>query len=186
MLSRGICKQNECHFNFFSLSRLPRFLVCCYCEYFLFRNIPCIYRRLFDGKEYQIFLWRKKKCLRSSWKDSEPHPIQGNLSTLHNVLSSALCIPFLSLSPTKFSFLMLILQEKPTGLLGGGGRTTGSVQKGMASGHDAILPNIRGEPSIGGASVLHEPGSPSLFLNPLRLPLLPRYFKKHHLKLEGI
>lgn len=73
---------------------------------------PCIYRRLFDGKEYQGFLWRKKGW--SSWKDSELHLIQGNLSTLHNVLSSALRIPFLSLSPTKFSFLMLILQEKPT------------------------------------------------------------------------
>ena len=39
MLSGGICKQNECQFNFFSLSRLPHFLVCCYCEYFLFRSL---------------------------------------------------------------------------------------------------------------------------------------------------
>lgn len=109
MLSGGICKQNERHFNFFSLSRLPVSWYVIIVN--IFSSDPCIYRRLFDGKKYQIFLWRKK--VQSSWKDSEPHPVQGNLSTLHNVLSSALRIPFPSLSPTKFSFLMLILQEKP-------------------------------------------------------------------------
>lgn len=57
------------------------------------------------------------------------------------------------------------------GLLEGGGRTTESVPKGMAQGHDAILPNVRGEPSTGGASVLHKVGTISFTL--LKSPQTP-------------
>ena len=58
MLSGGICKQNECHFNFFSLSRLPVFWYVIIVN--IFSSDPCIYRRLFDGKSTKSFFGEKK------------------------------------------------------------------------------------------------------------------------------
>lgn len=51
-----------------------------------------------------------------------------------------------------------------------------------------MLPNTRGEPHSRGH--IHPAGGGDWFLsllaNPFRLHLLPRGFKKHHLKLEGV
>lgn len=95
--------------------------------------------------------------------------------------------PFHHWAPQSFLFWCLFSKRNRAGMEkstapGEAGRTMQRVSLKGCLGANAMLPNIRGEPSTGGWSVLHKVGpSPSLFFKSPQTSLLPRYFKKHHL-----
>lgn len=111
-----------------------------------------------------------------------------------SLLHLPLLIPSLLLSQTGLSLVMLILHKKQKSYEEqqvSGGKWKDQMkflERNDFRDPEATLPNTRGEPQPGGHTHPQGDGKWSLsFLrNPFRLHLLPRCFRKHHLKLKGL
>ena len=172
------------------------FLVRCYCDYFLFRVLHI--RKVVWCKGVTNLFWRKKKVSVHGANGKILNLIQH--STIFPLCITSLHLPFAfppyHVAPRGFLSWFSFSTRNRQGmeesrLLGESGRTRGSFQKGTAPGLTRQRFRTQGvSPVPGGISILQEVGTclchslqtPST----CRLHLLPRGFKKHHLKLEGV